>query len=300
MLTTLRSYLLFVGALVASCTVPDPSFQGSAATTGAETTDASTGGTTSLDPSTGGASATSSSTTQGGDGTTTTSGSGVRVVDGLVALYTFDNQDSDVVRDEAGVVPAIDLVITEPSNVEWTTDGLTLQQSTMVVENGESVRVADACRASESVTVEAWIQPRQTEGVVEARIVTMSRGTSLRNFSLGQTGTDYWFRIRTTETTVNGGEYLLFPGAAPRLQHVVVARDPDGVVRMYVDAEKVAQAFRVGSLEDWRSDFIFGLGNEMGLADGEDRAWLGGLGLVAVYSRGLSDDEVLVNFNAGP
>ena len=76
-----------------------------------------------------------------------------------------------------------------------------------------------------------------------ARIVSYSAGPEARNFTLQQTLYDYDFRLRHTETGLNGDPTLSTPSAdevlQATLQHVVATYDPLEGRRIYVNGQLV-------------------------------------------------------------
>jgi hypothetical protein len=127
--------------------------------------------------------------------------------------------------------------------------------------------------------------------------VTLSRGGSVRNFTLGQEGARYDVRLRTTATDDNGMNPSTPSngGVATQLTHVVYTRTAEGAVRIYLDGKKNAETTIAGNFSNWDGSFAFGLANEFV----DDRTWLGELHLVAVYDRALSAEAVQQNFSCG-
>jgi Concanavalin A-like lectin/glucanases superfamily len=221
-----------------------------------------------------------------------------RVNQGLVALYDFQEGSGDMVVDQSQVSPGVDLVISDPASVSWGQSTLTLEASTVVRSAGAASQIANACRSSNEVTIEAWIAPASATQSGPARIITMSPDTTVRNFTLGQEDDAYVLRLRTTASDGNGQP----PGHTPAGDvstaptHVVATRDAAGSRRMYVNGVLRARNRISGDFSSWDDSWSLGLGNELG-ADG-DRAWLGTFHLVAVYCRALTGLEVARNFFA--
>jgi len=125
----------------------------------------------------------------------------------------------------------------------------------------------------------------------------LSANPSAGNFTLGQEATRYDVRLRTTATTDNGIPSLWTRTGCVRtkLTHIVYTRDAAGERKIYQDGVEQAAGEVGGELSNWDRSYRLGLANE--LTGG--RGWLGGLHLVAIYSRALSDAEVSKNFDAG-
>ena len=82
-----------------------------------------------------------------------------RVADGVLALYTFDEDSGTVVHDVSGVAPALDLTIAKPSRVRWGDGYLKIRRSTVVSSEGPATKIIDGAVATGELTVEAWITP---------------------------------------------------------------------------------------------------------------------------------------------
>ncbi|MEM9379147.1 MAG: LamG-like jellyroll fold domain-containing protein [Planctomycetota bacterium] len=228
-----------------------------------------------------------------------------RVTDGLVSLYEFDEVDGTVVHDTSGVGQAADLEIETPGQIQRRPGTLWLEGVARVASSGPATKVIDSCLATNEITLEAWVTPATANQSGPARIVSLSNGGLERNVTLGHglwgtfPETAYNVRLRTNHgsTDLNGSPDLRTDeGAAEAtLQHVVYTRASDGTSCIFVDGELEASTTVEGALVNWDPAFRFALGNEIG----DNRPWFGGLHLVAVYDRALTQDEVDVNFRAG-
>lgn len=230
-------------------------------------------------------------------------GDSERVTDGLAALYDFEEPTGDMVRDVSGVGQSLDLRIQDMSRATRMPGVLSFEAPTLVTSSQYASKIVDRCKASNEISIEAWMRPKNVTQDGPARVVTMSRGSSERNFTLGQ---GLWggqpsdlfdVRLRTTNTDDAGMPSVITPAGSARvdLMHVVYTRNSSGNAKVYVDGNQVVQANVSGSFANWRTDFELTLGNEVGTS----RPWLGDLHLVAIYSRALSGAEVDQNFAAG-
>ena len=124
-----------------------------------------------------------------------------------------------------------------------------------------------------------------------ARIVSFSKGTTSRNFTLGQSGNGLSFRLRTTETDGNGTRpSLLVPQVfdEQRFQHLALVYDGDQV-RLYIDGMLHPTAVDLhGSFDNWGSDHHLVMGDE--LFGG--RPWAGIVKRVSIYDRALAAEEI--------
>ncbi|MGD8613385.1 MAG: hypothetical protein PVI93_20380, partial [Desulfobacterales bacterium] len=235
-----------------------------------------------------------------------------RTTDGLVALYTFRAGTGRTVFDVAPLSSAdtpLDLWI-DPATTHWIEGGgLAVDSPTLIMSAAPAAKIIEACRQSNEITVEAWIRPDDTEQDGPARIVTLSKDLTNRNFTLGQGRWGdqpknlYDVRLRTKRTTAtrpklvsNGRPSLSSPvgSLSGALQHVVYTRDQAGNARIYIDGFKVAATTVDGDFSNWDNGMPLALASELT----GDRPWLGEYYLVAIYSRALNASEVRQNFMA--
>lgn len=233
----------------------------------------------------------------------------LRASSGLLALYAFDEGKGSLVRDSARSGPALDLRIDTPASVRWLPDALQVHSPAAIASPRPAAKIADACRRSNEVTVEAWVRPARATTIAPphpGRIVTLSADINNRNLTLEQgtppsNGSDACFnlRLRTTATNDNGYPPLFrtpLGTAQTRLTHLVCTRSAAGVAVLYVDGAPQAEsrAFS-GSLSGWNPAYPLALGDELG----GGRPWIGAFHLLAVYGRALDPAEVRQNFRAG-
>ena len=221
-----------------------------------------------------------------------------RVRAGLVALYDFQEDSGPIVKDRSGVGPAADLRIEDLKAVRRSQGSLEVRGKTLIRTDKPATKISEAVRRSGEMTLEAWITPAKTTLTGPARIVSLSKHTTERNFTLGQEGDNFDVRFRTTRTDLSG-----IPSASTdpktlqtKRTHVVYTRDRAGRTRIYLDGQFRKEQSVPGEVSNWNTSFQLALANELT----GDRPWEGTFHLVAVYSRSLSPQEVRQNFEAGP
>ncbi len=155
-----------------------------------------------------------------------------------------------------------------------------------------------ALLSGNGLTIEVWAATRTNDQEGPARIVSYSKNTRLRNFSLGQAHGDLVMRLRTSESDINGTDRVLIGKSLFRPnepQHVTVTYD-FSQQQIYVDGDmRLRTTMPWGRFATWDPSYSFVVGNE---ATG-NRPWLGKLFLLAVYDRALSEDEIRRNYAAG-
>jgi hypothetical protein len=217
--------------------------------------------------------------------------------DGLVALYDFRLAKGSIVKDRSGVGKPLDLKIENPKNVRRTKGTLEVRGKTLIRSDKPAAKVFNAVRRSGEITIEAWVRPANAKQDGPARMVTLSGGSSERNFTLGQEGDKVDVRLRTTKTSGNGIPSLNSPGRslAPRLTHIVYTRNRGGRARLFLNGKQQVEKRVPGAMANWNGKYRLALANELS----SERPWLGTFHLVAIYSRDLSVGEVAQHFKAG-
>jgi len=213
---------------------------------------------------------------------------------GVLAFYDFREGGGDVVHDQSRRDSSLYLKIQSPESVRWTSDGLVVHKSARIFTTEPPRPMTAALRKSNEITIEAWITPQNLKQDGPARIVTFSKDTSNRNFTLGQEKTKYDVRLRTKKTDRNGMPSVSSQNGQVKSQrtHVVYTKDKQGHGRLYIDGELSGQRQGLGDFSNWDGEMVFGLANEVT----GDRPWLGTLHSVAIYDRAITAEEVRVQF----
>ncbi len=225
------------------------------------------------------------------------SSAGSRVREGLQVLYLFDAAEGSQIPDRSGVDPPLHLRIADEKAVRRVPGELEVTAATLIQTERPADRLVQAIKKSGAVTIEAWVRPQKLDQSGPARIVTLSQNPNERDFSLGQDGGRCEVRLRTTETNTNGipATTSSDPALKPEWLHLVYTRSREGRARLYVNGRLNAERNVGGRLDNWATGYRLALANEIT----QDRPWLGGYRLVAIYSRDLTAEEVLSNFQTG-
>ena len=245
------------------------------------------------------------------DGSSSSSGQPVtRVTDGLLVLYDFSVASGDVVEDLSGLEPLMPLTV-QPvgGSPSWGAEGLVFDGGGIAAPEGSSSKVRLGLQATNTMSVEAWVTPSEPTQEGPARIVTLSLDSTERSFTLGHGGTNvnpdtmlgfgesYVARLQTTDTMGTNGTPALLTESLIVLQpmHVVVTHDEESELAIWVDGALVASETRTGAFDEWSTEHILAVGNEITL----ERPYVGTVHLVAVYDRALSNSEIQQNLEAG-
>lgn len=220
-----------------------------------------------------------------------------RTTAGLQALYDFNSTSGPIVTGLSRWGAALGLEISDPKAVKRSEGSLSVRGKTLIRTQKPAVTIIESIRRSGEITIEAWIQPAKIDQSGPARIITLSKNSSERNFTLGQDGDRFEVRFRTTKTSDNGIPSL---SSGPKsltteLTHVVYTRSRSGQARLYLNGEAAAEQTIKGDTSNWNRSHRLALANELS----KDRPWQGTYHLVAIYNRDLTPDEIKRNFEAG-
>ncbi|MDF1656014.1 MAG: DUF1592 domain-containing protein [Verrucomicrobiales bacterium] len=151
--------------------------------------------------------------------------------------------------------------------------------------------LVESIKHSEEFTVAFRFETDDLDQAGPARIVSISRNTSHRNFTIGQEKGRIEVRLRSTKTSTNG-----LPGFSTDdvlvenvSTHLALTRDQSGSTILYLNGEPVAKKLIEGSLRNWDPGFTLILGDEVS----GGREWKGKLEDLAIYPRILSEEELL-------
>lgn len=227
----------------------------------------------------------------------------LRVTAGLIGLWRLAENGGAVIRDSSNVQPEVNPTITDQSLVTWAPETLTINSPVDInTAFAGTNRLLTAIRASNAVTLEAWVTPAnltQTGTIAghPARIVTFTLANGgLHDLTLGQDGNDWVAQARTTNVNVNKhGSPFLAASAIGTVTHLVVTADGTGR-RLFVNGQEATTDANGGLLDlvDDTHSLVFA-GDP-----GGKNTWLGTMHLVAMYDRALPASDVMTNFIAGP
>ena len=220
-----------------------------------------------------------------------------RTSSGLQALYDFRSTEGSVVKDRSGVGVPLNLKISNPKAVQRSEGALEVKGKTLIRSDKAATKIINAVKKTGELTMETWVRPFDTSLSGPARIITISKDSNQRNVTLGQDGSRFEVRFRTTQTSANGIPELTSPDGslARQLIHVVYTRDRSGRARLYLNGKKVTEKNVPGDVSNWNASFPLALANELN----NERPWKGTYYLVAIYNRDLLAREVSENFKAG-
>lgn len=215
----------------------------------------------------------------------------------LQVLYDFRGVRGNQIPDRSGKVPPLDLQIDDMEQVELRQGVLTIRGAVKIRSKGTGGRLVKAVQQAGALTIEVWVRPHNLQQAGPARIVTLSKDSGARNFTLGQEGDSVQVRLRTSKTSKNGIPAVTAKTGSLKkaLTHVVYTRGRSGNVSIYLNGQLNQRQQIAGDTSGWDEQYRLALGNELS----GDRPWLGDLHLVAVYNRHWRADEVATRFAHG-
>ena len=166
------------------------------------------------------------------------------------ALYTFQESDGDTIRDVSHVGESLDLKIHDIEAVKWLPNaGLEIQAPVLIASEDAAAKIIKSVKGEGVITIEAWIKPANATQSGPARIVSLSRDSGSRNFTLGQGEEFYEVRLRTTKTSANGEPSLWSSG--DRIERYVCAsRSEEGDLAVVYFSAGGAVKMKSGALNE--------------------------------------------------
>jgi len=201
-----------------------------------------------------------------------------------------------LVEDTSGFGDPLHLTVQDTDAIAWPDGGgLLFTDDTLALSNDPATKLYNAIAATGSFTLEAVFTPDNLAQNGPARILSYSQSTSSRNFTLGQDGDAYAFRLRTTDTGSNGTPDITSPDDLDAAeQHVVITANGQ-TVNLYRNGDLEHTEDRAGTF-NWDDAMRLMMGGE---AD-DSRNWRGLLSRIAIYDRALAPSQVNNLFNGLP
>ncbi len=158
---------------------------------------------------------------------------------------------------------------------------------------GLNAKLLESCSRSDELSIEVTLMTEKKNQKGPARIVSFSRDSNARNFTLGQEGENLVLRLRTERNDKNGTNPQVTLGkvVTGEPMHVVVSYR-SGDLRFFVNGEPVKKTGELkGDFHNWEPMALV-LGDELNGA----RDWQGSIERLAIRSRFLDADEAARQF----
>ena len=159
------------------------------------------------------------------------------------------------------------------------------------ISRGINDQLKIACQKTDQLSIEAVVTISEMDQWGPARIVSFSKDTARRNFTLGQQGKNIIMRLRTPRSGTNGSQVSVCQILRNKPMHLIVSYYP-GILYCYLNGKLVYQSSAVqGDFSHWEPcQLIFG--DEVS----GDRNWVGKIGNVAIYSRFIGPKEAAFKY----
>ena len=158
-------------------------------------------------------------------------------------------------------------------------------------DRGAAATLRRKLMKADQLSIEVVLRTDSLNQVGPARILSFSRNSACRNFTLAQNGNGLEFRLRTTETDFNGiFPSLLVPGVFDdqTFQQLIVTYDGEKVC-LYVDGQLHPSSIELtGRFDNWGRNHLLIMGDEVP----GGRPWSGSIKRVSIYDRALGAVEV--------
>lgn len=159
-----------------------------------------------------------------------------------IALYPFREGMGTRVHDRSGSGPPLDLEIADVRKAGWLFGGgVDLLRPTSLRTLGRPDKVHERFTATASFSVVLWIEPKDALQSGPARVISFSRASHSRNFTIGQQGSEIHFRVRNRVAGLSGDRLNVRTSRlklGPRPTHIVAAYDR-GTELLYVNGKLV-------------------------------------------------------------
>lgn len=163
-------------------------------------------------------------------------------------LYTFQESDGDTIRDVSHTGESLNLKIHDIKAVKWLPNGgLEIQSPVLIASEDAAAKIIKSVKGEGAITIEAWIKPANATQSGPARIVSLSRDSGSRNFTLGQAAEAYEVRLRTTNTSANGEPSLWSHGNKVG-QYICASRSKGGDLAVIYFSEGGEVTVKSGTL----------------------------------------------------
>ncbi len=121
--------------------------------------------------------------------------------------------------------------------------GVTLTDQVLLGTTNAATPLVQWLKRTKQFSIAIWLTPASLRQFGPARIVTLSKNTNHRNFTLGQSGAGVVFRVRTPITGLNGSKVELMtpPMLETQQPQLVVASYHRGEMKLYVNGQRSAR-----------------------------------------------------------
>jgi len=157
---------------------------------------------------------------------------------GLLVEYRFD---AFPFRSEGPLHDQLPITPQKKTRVELSPGaGVVFSGHSLLGTSHPATALVHRLKRTHQFSIAIWLSPASTNQFGPARIVSLSKNTNQRNFTLGQSGPGLVFRVRTPLTGKNGSkvELLTSPILKANQPQLVIASYHRGEMKLYVNGQR--------------------------------------------------------------
>jgi hypothetical protein len=193
-----------------------------------------------------------------------------------------------IITDSSGFGDPLDLGVADTNHVTWANGAMTFTAETIAQSLEPATKITDALQATGEFTAVIRFTPADPGTTsIPSRIFGIASSSAQRNFMIGQDGSAYTARLRTTSTGSSGTinpEFASGDVLNP-VEPVVLVITYDGAnLKTYRNAVAELNQPVTGLLDNWDDTMPLFLGNALDAS----HPWLGTIDELAIYNRAFT------------
>ncbi len=163
---------------------------------------------------------------------------------GLILFYSFNEGLGNIINDMINKDNPVHL---KAKNIEWINkQGIRIDSTSKVRSYTSTDKLISRLQSTSEVSIEVWFRTLDLNQIGPVRIVSLSKNTEKRNFTLALNKDNIHLRVRTPVTGVNGTKInLVAPSVLSdiRLHHIIAVFD-HGTERIFFDGKPTRDLVR--------------------------------------------------------
>lgn len=168
-----------------------------------------------------------------------------------IVLYPFDEREGSTLHDRAGVLPPLDLELSNSGRGRWLSPfGYAFNRSAAFISREPAEKIRQRISNRHQFTIEAWVEMGQIRYGDVGRLISLAKTPDLDYFLLQQQGIDLGFEVRNRVKTgfpnlgdIETTQLPFQPGPG----HLISVYDR-GEIRLYLNGVQVAAAILTDGL----------------------------------------------------
>lgn len=168
-----------------------------------------------------------------------------------IVLYPFDEREGGTLHDRSGVLPPVDLQLSDSGRGRWLfPSGYAFNRSASFISPTPAEKVRQRISSRHQFTVEAWVEMGQLGYGSLGRLISLAKAPDIDYFLVQQEGIDLGFEVRNRIKTGFPNLGNIETTQLPFLRgpsHLISVYDR-GRTRLYVNGVQVAEAILTDGL----------------------------------------------------